>query len=182
MTHALAAVEKNTNNVTEGNKMSLSIIVAIAQNNAIGKNNQLLWHISADLKRFKQLTSGKTVIMGRNTYLSLPIHPLPNRKNIVITDVVNEHFEGSITVYSIDEAIALCKQDEENFIIGGAMIYKQFLPLANKLYITKVFKEFEADTFFPEIDRKIWEIIEKADIENDTSVDFKYSYLTYKLK
>ena len=174
MTHALAAVEKNTNNVTEGNKMSLSIIVAIAQNNAIGKNNQLLWHISADLKRFKQLTSGKTVILGRNTYLSLPVHPLPNRKKIVITDVVNEHFEGSITVYSIEEAIALCKQDEENFIIGGAMIYKQFLPLANKLYITKVFKEFEADTFFPPINFNEWKEVSRENLFDEKN-NFSYS-------
>ncbi len=162
--------------------MSLSIIVAIGKNKAIGRNNQLLWHISSDLKRFKQLTSGKTVIMGRNTYLSLPVQPLPNRKNIIITDIKNESFEGSITVNSIEEAIKLCKPDEENFIIGGAMIYKQFLPLADKLYITKVYKDFEADTFFPEIDENLWKVIEKVDIENDDSVDFNYSYLTYEIK
>ena len=116
----------------------ISIIVAIAQNHAIGKDNKLLWHISEDLKRFKRITKGCKVIMGRSTYLSLPFRPLPHRENIVITNVKGEKFDGCTTVYSIDEALEFCNENEESFIIGGASIYKQFLPYANKFYLTKV--------------------------------------------
>ena len=103
----------------------LSIIVAIAENYAIGKDNQLLWHISDDLKRFKRLTSGHTVIMGRNTWLSLPRRPLPNRNNIVITDNPQDCFENCNMVDSIDAALAECQPGEECFIMGGASIYRQ---------------------------------------------------------
>ncbi|MFW5821689.1 MAG: dihydrofolate reductase, partial [Bacteroidota bacterium] len=121
---------------------NISIIVAIAENNAIGKNNELLWKISDDLKRFKKLTTGHKVIMGRNTYLSLPNSPLPNRKNVVITDIENEKFEGCEMAYSIEEALANVQENEEAFVIGGGMIYKQFLPHANKLYLTRVHQSF----------------------------------------
>jgi len=157
----------------------ISIIVAIARNYAIGKDNQLLWHISDDLKRFKRITSGHQIIMGRNTYLSLPVRPLPNRTSIVITDDVNEKFEGCITVYSIDEALQYCKGDEESFIIGGGMVYKQFLPYANKLYLTIVDKDFKADTFFPEINFNEWKLIEKEDNAPDKQNNFSYSFVTY---
>jgi dihydrofolate reductase len=136
----------------------ISIIVAVAENLAIGKDNRLLWHISDDLKRFKQLTSGHTVIMGRNTWLSLPKRPLPNRTNIVITDNPDECFEGCEMVDSIEAAIAKCPPDEESFVMGGASIYRQFMPLADKLYITRVKKAFDGDTFFPEIDPENWKM------------------------
>ncbi len=157
----------------------ISIIVAIAENLAIGKDNDLLWHISDDLKRFKRITKGHQVIMGKNTYISLPFKPLPNRTNIVITDNRTEIFEGCKTAYSIEEALSYCNEKEESFIIGGASIYSQFFPHANKLYLTQVNKEFDADTFFREIDFEEWRLIEKEVIETDDSVDFTYSYETY---
>ncbi len=153
----------------------LSIIVAIAENNAIGKDNQLLWHISEDLKRFKQITSGHKIIMGRNTYLSLPKRPLPNRTNIVISDIPGESFEGTITINSVEEALVLVKPDEEAFIIGGAMVYKQFIPLADKLYLTIVKKYFEADAFFPEIDYNEWKETECIfSSDNEQALDYRF--------
>jgi len=138
--------------------MDITIIVAIAENNAIGKNNDLLWHISGDLKRFKEITTGHTIIMGRKTYLSLPKRPLPNRRSIVISDIPNENMDGVEITNSIESAISLADKEKENFIIGGGMIYKQFLPIANKIYLTKVHKTYDADIFFPEINIKNWNI------------------------
>lgn len=157
----------------------ISIIVAIAQNWAIGMNNDLLWHISNDLKRFKRITEGHPIIMGKKTYESLPKAPLPKRTNIVITDDPNESFEGCKTVYSIEEAIELCSEAEESFIIGGGSIYRQFLPHADKLYITKVHKDFEGDVFFPEVEWNEWKLVEQEDVNDDPQNDFTYSFLTY---
>jgi dihydrofolate reductase len=157
----------------------ISIIVAIAENNAIGKDNKLLWHISEDLKRFKRITRGHTVIMGKKTYLSLPKVPLPDRRNIVITDVPSDSFEGCLTVHSIDEALEKSRGDDEVFIIGGGFVYSQFLPLADKMYITKVHKNFEADTFFPDISYDEWKLVEQTDVNNDAQNEFNYSFLTY---
>ncbi len=161
-------------------KKQISIIVAIAQNNAIGKNNELLWHIPNDLKRFKKLTSGHNIIMGKKTYQSLPFRPLPNRTNIVITDIVGEVIEGCKMAYSIKDAVELMDKENENFIIGGGSIYKQFLPVADKLYLTVVHKDFDADIFFPEINFDEWEKIEEVFVNDDDSVPFDYSYLTLK--
>ena len=124
---------------------NISIIVAIAQNFAIGKNNDLLFHLPNDLKRFKEITSGKSLIMGRNTLLSLPKWPLPNRRHIVITDRPDEQFEGCEMVFSIDEAMEKVKNEAEAFVIGGGMVYKQFYPLAGKLYLDFGPKGFEAE-------------------------------------
>ena len=157
----------------------ISIIVAIAENHAIGKDNKLLWHISEDLKRFKKLTSGHKVIMGRNTYLSLPFQPLPKRTNIVITDNPDEVFEGCEMVFSIKEALKKCLSGEECFIIGGASIYSQFMPLADKLYITRVHKPFEGDTFFPEIDENIWKLESKPEAQKMDDGSFKYTFEIY---
>jgi len=133
-------------------KHNISIIVAIADNRAIGKDNRLLWHLSEDLKRFKKLTTGHTLIMGRNTFLSLPNGALPNRRHVVISDQRGETFEGCEMAASIEEAIRLAGDRDECFVIGGGMVYAQFLPMAGKLYLTQVHESFEADTFFPEID------------------------------
>lgn len=157
----------------------ISIIVAIAENYAIGKDNKLLWYLSDDLKRFKRITSGHQVIMGRNTYLSLPVRPLKNRMNVVITDDPDEVFEGCITVRSIEDAMKLCKEDEESFVIGGGSVYRQFMPVATKLYITKVHKDFEADTFFPEIDENKWELIEEEYHPADEKHEYPFTFLTY---
>jgi len=159
---------------------NISIIVAIAKNYAIGKDNKLLWHIPDDLKRFKKITKGHTVIMGRNTYFSLPIKPLPERRNIVISDIIGEEFDGCEVVNSIEEALEKVKSENEVFIIGGASIYKAFLPLANKLYLTIIEKDFEGDVFFPEINFDEWKVIEKTEVPFDENLGFSYKYLILK--
>ncbi len=161
---------------------TISIIVAIAEDYGIGYKNQLLTHISADLKRFKQITNGHPVVMGRNTWFSLPNRPLPNRKNIVITNIVNEVFEGAETVYSIEEAIERMPQNEESFVIGGAMIYKQFFPLAHKLYLTRMHRTFPADTFFPEVLSDEWNEISREVILNDAQAGLSYTFLNLERK
>ena len=159
----------------------ISIIVAVAENNAIGKDNKLLWHLSEDLKRFKRLTSGNPVIMGKNTYFSLPVRPLPKRKNIVITDVPGEQIDDCTMAYSIEDAIEKMDNEKENFIIGGASIYRQFLPYADRLYITWVHKSFDADTFFPEVDEKEWKEISREDItETDEKNPYPHSFVIYE--
>lgn len=149
------------------------MIVAVAKNNAIGKDNKLLWHLSEDLKRFKALTSGHYIIMGKNTYYSLPKRPLPNRTHIILTDIPGEEIDDCIMAYSIEDAISKMDPEGENFIIGGASIYRQFLPHAGKLYITWVHENFEADTFFPELNNKDWKVIAE---ENFPVTDEKNPY------
>jgi dihydrofolate reductase len=161
---------------------NISIIVAIAENNGIGKNNDLLWHISADLKRFKQITRDHTVIMGKNTYLSLPVRPLKNRRNIVITDNPDDHFDGCLTVFSVEEAIKNCHDYEESFVIGGASVYRQFLPHTDKLYLTRVNRSFDADTFFPEIVVDEWEETSREIPAPDPQNDFTYEFIILKRK
>ncbi len=160
----------------------ISIIVAIAENHAIGKDNDLLWHISKDLKRFKELTKGHYIVMGKRTYYSLPVRPLPNRTSIIITDIPGEKIDHCLMAYSIDDAINKMDSTNENFIIGGGSVYRQFMPLADKLYITRVHKAFEADTFFPEIPLTEWVLTEKTDVNDDTQNDFTYSFEIYKRK
>ena len=156
---------------------NISIIVAIAENFAIGKKNQLLFHLPEDLKRFKAITTGKTIIMGRNTLLSLPKWPLPNRRHIVISDKPDDNFPGCELVYSVEEAIEKVKDEPEAFVIGGGMIYRQFYPLAGRLYLTLVHEKFEADTFFPEINYSEWQETDRED-RFDEKNGFRYSYLT----
>ncbi|MDR1950692.1 MAG: dihydrofolate reductase [Bacteroidales bacterium] len=160
----------------------ISIIVAIAENLAIGKDNDLLWHISEDLKRFKRITLNHTVVMGLNTFYSLPVRPFPNRRNIVIVDETSVKIDGCEMAYSIEEAVDLCDNNKENFICGGASIYRQFLPLVDKLYLTVVYKDFEADTFFPEINYDEWNLIEKSEKLFDEKTQLTYAYLTYVRK
>jgi dihydrofolate reductase len=159
--------------------MSISIIVAVAENNAIGKDNDLLWHISDDLKRFKKITTGHKIIMGKNTFLSLPVRPLPNRTSIVITDDPADNYDGCIMAYSIDDAVSKCEKDEECFVIGGGSVYRQFLPIADKLYLTEVCRSYEADTFFPEIASDEWELIEQEDHIDEKNNDLPFSFKTY---
>ncbi len=158
---------------------SFSIIVAIAENYAIGKDNQLLWHIPEDLKRFKQITSGHCLIMGKKTFESLPVRPLPDRISIVLSDIPGDEIEGCIMAYSIDEATEKCR-DDECFVIGGGMVYRQFLPIADKLYITWVHKVFDADTFFPELNLDEWKLIESEKHGPEGKNDFSHTYAVYK--
>jgi len=158
----------------------ISIIVAVSEDWGIGKNNELLWHISEDLKRFKSLTTGKTVIMGKKTWESLPKRPLPGRRNIVLTDNLSETFENAVTVYSINDAISKCEESEEVFIIGGGSIYRQFMPVADRLYITHVHKKTPADVYFPEIDLKLWKVTEREEFKEGEGNSIPYTYTIYE--
>lgn len=158
-----------------------SIIVAAAQNNAIGKNNELLWHMPADLKYFKNKTTGHTIIMGRKTYESVG-KPLPNRKNIVITRKQNYQPAGVEVCHSLDEAIALCNPDEENFIVGGAEIYSQAMAITDRIYFTLIYGEFEADTFFPPILQDFWQLTSESFHEADEKNKYDYNFMTYERK
>lgn len=136
----------------------ISLIAAVAENNAIGKDNQMPWHLPDDMKWFKKHTVGCDVIMGKKTFFSLQVHPLPKRKNIVISRNP-ELIEGCTMASSIEDALEKMDAENENFVIGGGTIYEQFWPLAQKLYITRIFHSFEADTFFPVIDPKEWRLV-----------------------
>lgn len=156
----------------------ITIVVAIAQNKAIGKNNQLLWHLPADLKHFKEITSGHTIIMGRKTYDSIG-KPLPNRRNIVITRQALQ-LPGCEVVPSLNAALALCQNETELYIIGGAQIYKEALPLTDTIYLTEVHQSFEADTFFPEICPEEWEEILRQNHAPDEKNALSYSFVTLR--
>jgi len=158
----------------------ISIIVAVAENLAIGKNNDLLWHIPEDLRRFKRITTGHTIIMGKRTFESLPKRPLPDRRHIVITDVPGERISGCEMAYSIDDAIRLCDPALENFVIGGASVYRQFLPFADRLYLTRVYKPFDGDVFFPEITPEDWKLVSEENHPPDEQNDFSYSHQIYE--
>lgn len=160
---------------------NISIIVAIAENFAIGKNNELLFHLPNDLQHFKQITSGHTIIMGRNTLLSLPKWPLPKRRHIVVTDRPDDNFPGCETVFSVEEAIEKVKGEDEAFIIGGGMIYRQFFPLARRLYLTVVHRPFDADTYFPEVNYREWDETSRQDFFDENN-GFEYSYLNLERK
>lgn len=164
-------------------KPIISIIVAIAKNRAIGKNGKLIWHISNDFQHFKKVTSDNCVIMGHNTYVSLPKQkPLPNRRNIIISDRLDTAPEGFEYVTSIPKALELVKNESEVFIIGGGTIYEQFLPLAEKLYLTRIDKAFEADTYFPIINFDEWELTHLKVIDDDPQVDYSYRFEVWERK
>ena len=157
--------------------MTLSIIVAMAANRAIGRNGDLIWHNSRDLKQFKKITSGHTVVMGYKTYLSLPNQKaLPNRRNIILSSRLDKAPEGFEVVRSIPEALELVKDEDEVFIMGGGMVYEQFLPFADRLYLTRIGKEFEADTYFPYINFDEWELVDLEVIDDDENVDYDYRF------
>jgi dihydrofolate reductase len=161
---------------------TLSIIVAVAENNGIGLKNELLTYVSNDLKRFKRITSGHPIVMGRNTWLSLPRRPLPGRENIVITSKSGPEFDGATIVRSIEEARNACPENTESFIIGGAMIYKEFFSIVDKIYLTRLHKAFEADTFFPEIDEKDWNVLLNERIVDDEQAGIEYSFIDLERK
>jgi dihydrofolate reductase len=153
----------------------IKIIVAMSKNRVIGNNNELIWKLSSDLKRFKELTTGHPVVMGRKTYESIG-RPLPNRRNIIITRNSEYEVEGCEVVSSLEEALLLSGND--CFIIGGGEIYKQSLELADKIYLTLVHKDFEGDTQFPELSKE-WAIIDNKDFEADQKNEYNYSFIEY---
>jgi dihydrofolate reductase len=159
----------------------VTIIAAIANNNALGKDNDLIWHLPADLKRFKKVTTGHHILMGRNTYESIG-KPLPNRTTVIITRNSDYKAAGCIVVDSIERAIEVASADEHVFIIGGAQIYKQTMEsnLVDQLDITQVHSEFDADVFFPEIDTAIWRETSREDFEPDEKNKYNYSFISYK--
>jgi dihydrofolate reductase len=158
----------------------ISIIAAVGRNNAIGKDNRLLWRLSDDLKRFKKLTTGHTILMGRNTYYSLPNGALPDRRHVVISNIPREICPGCDMAHSIEEAIELVKDEQECFVIGGGMIYEQFLPMAGRLYLTHVDEEFEADTFFPEIDFSQWREVHSEYVPASEKNEYSHTYKEYE--
>ena len=156
----------------------VSLIVAIAENGVIGDKNSLLWNIREDMRRFRTTTSGHPVIMGRKTYDSIG-RPLPKRTNVVITrgDI---SIEGCQVVHSLEEAISLFPQDEEIFIIGGAQIYEQALPLVDRLYLTVVHRAYEGDTSFPSLDMSQWRELAREEFVRGEEFDAPFSFIDYE--
>jgi len=160
---------------------TLSIIVAIDQNNAIGKGNKMLTHLPDDLKYFQKVTSGHSVIMGRRTFESLPKGALPNRRNIVISTNKNLVLDNCEVVHSIDEAIATTSTEDEVFIIGGGIIYKDTISRVNQLYITHIHHAFaEAEVYFPRIEKKIWTKVWQEDHPADEKHRYDFSFVKYE--
>ncbi len=158
--------------------MILSLIAAVSENNVIGNNNNLVWHLPADLKRFKQITSGHYVIMGRKTYESVG-KPLPDRTNIIVT--TNDKFtaEGCIVVHSIKEALEYSKEQDEVFILGGGNIYEQTIDIADKIYLTRIHGKFNGDTFFVNINVQVW-LVESEELHQpDEKNSYAYTFINY---
>ena len=155
------------------------MIAAASENNALGKNNELVWHLPNDFKRFKSLTSGHHIIMGRKTFESFP-KPLPNRTHVIITRQENyEAPEGCIVVNSLEKAIRVCPKDKDNYIIGGGQIYLESLPYVDRIELTRVHSDYEGDTFFPEINSNYWVLIDQQYQRKDEKHNSSFSYLTY---
>ncbi|MCD6068423.1 MAG: dihydrofolate reductase [Bacteroidetes bacterium] len=157
----------------------LSIIAAVSENNALGKDNKLLWHLPADLKRLKALTMGHYLIMGRKTFESIG-RPLPGRPHVIISRNEDRQLEGVTVVNSLDKALDLAKDDDQPFIFGGGEIYRIAMHLVQRIYLTRVHKYFEGDAYFPELDPKEWQLVEKQDFEADEKNLMAYSYEEYK--
>ena len=161
----------------------ISIIAAIADNYAIGKANNLPWHLPADLKHFRQLTTGHAVVMGKRTFESLSNGPLPDRKNIVLTSVMSEGVnKGYFEADSLEDAVYLCEHEEKVFIIGGATVYRQSIAKVKTMYITWVHKDFSADTYFPKINFDEWEEVSREDHDADEKNQFSYTFSEYRRK
>jgi dihydrofolate reductase len=157
------------------------MIAAVAENNALGKNNDLLWHLPNDFKRFKEITSGHHIIMGRKTFESFP-KPLPNRTHIIISRQKDFHPEGCIVLENLEKAIALCPKNEDSFIIGGGEIYSQSIHFVDQLDITRVHYSFEADVYFPKIDPEIWELTSETFNPKDEKHLYDYTFQKYSRK
>ena len=158
--------------------MIISNIVVVDQKNGMGRNNQLLVHFPADLKHFKKLTTGHSVIMGRKTYESMG-KALPNRRNIVITRQEGLELPDAEVVNSLEAAMDLCRDEGEVFVIGGAEIFKLSLPISQQIHLTRIHQTFEADTFFPEIPSGSWTETKREDHQADEKNPFNYSFITY---
>lgn len=161
--------------------MLVSLIVALSENRVIGKDNDLMWRLSADLKRFKSLTTGHHIIMGRKTYESIG-RPLPNRTNIIISRQKNYQQDNCIVVASLAEAIEVGGADKEIFVIGGGEIYKQAIDLVDRMYITLVHDTYDGDTFFPEMDKAKWNLVSEESHCADAKNEVNYSFLNYQRK
>lgn len=157
------------------------LIAAVSENNALGKNNDLLWHLPKDFKRFKEITSGHHIVMGRKTFESFP-KPLPNRTHVIITRQKDFAHEGCIVVQDLETAISVCPKNETLFIIGGGEIYFQSIHLADQLDITRVHHSFEADVYFPEIDLKIWNLTSEVFNPKDEKHLYDYTFQTFERK
>ena len=159
----------------------ITIIAAIGANNELGKDNDLIWHLPADLKRFKKVTTGHAIIMGRNTFESIG-KPLPNRRSIIITRNTSYKKEGCEVVHSLEDAIELIQDQDNAFIIGGAQIYHEAIEknLVDQLDITEVHQDFDADVYFPFIDKATWEEVSRASFKPDEKNRYNYSFLSYK--
>ena len=158
----------------------INLIVAIAENNAIGIAGDLLCHLPNDLKHFKEITTGATVVMGKNTFFSLPRRPLPNRRNIVLTTDTEFAYENTEVAHSIEQLYTLLNDEEEVFIIGGGKVYEQFINTVDKLYVTHIHHTWEdADTFFPEIDPAIWQCVSEEHHEADEKHLYPYTFAEY---
>lgn len=160
----------------------ITMIAAAAENNELGKDNGMIWHLPDDFKRFKKLTSGHYVIMGRRTFDSLQ-KPLPNRTNVVITRNKNYQKEGALIVHTMAEALKVSKEDSQPFIIGGGEIYKMGFPFAEKIELTRVHGTFaDADTFFPEFSKEEWKLISEVEHETDEKHKYSFTYETWVKK
>ena len=159
--------------------MKLSLIVAMATNRTIGINNQMPWHLSADLKKFKKITMGQAIIMGRKTFESIG-RPLPGRQNIIISRDPQYQQQGCLVFNDLDSALQSCAESDEVFVIGGATLYAATLARADRLYITEIQQAFDGDTWFPEIKQEQWRVVTREDINDDSSVDFNYSFIVYE--
>ncbi|MDD5037351.1 MAG: type 3 dihydrofolate reductase [Methylococcaceae bacterium] len=156
--------------------MKISLIVAMSSNHVIGVDNRMPWHLSADLKRFRTITHGKPILMGRKTHESIG-RPLPGRRNIILTHSHDYRAEGCSIAHTLAEAITEAGAVDELMIIGGSSLYERFLPEANRLYLTLIDREFDGDTFFPPLDMMHWKTIESETIDDDPDVDFSYRFL-----
>lgn len=157
----------------------VSAIVAAAENNAIGKDNQLLWHLPNDLRFFKRITTGHTVIMGRKTYESVG-KPLPNRRNIIITRQATYAAEGAEVVHSLTAALDNCAGEPEVFVVGGAEIYKEALAIIDRVYLTRVHIALPGDSFFPELDEQAWRLVSEESHPADERHAYRYTFQIYE--
>jgi dihydrofolate reductase len=174
-----AALKASAEWQREKNQKNITMIAAAAENNALGKDNQLIWHLSDDLKHFKNLTKGHHIIMGRKTFESMP-KALPNRTNVIVSRQKDYHVENAHVVHSLEAALAFAQEDDRPFIIGGGEIYRQGMAFADCIELTRVHEEFEADTFFPEIDTAVWREVWRENHDKDEKHAHAFSFIRYE--